>query len=245
MIKITRSLAPVTLDISTVSRLTAEFCADKDNRVWNRADIRTCLLKMSNNKCSYCEAIIDEQSQYMEVEHFKNKTLYPLLVVEWSNLLSSCKHCNTSKGKHDVSAMPIVDPTTMDPRDHLLISNYRFFGKTQVGEWTKDVLDLNDGKRNVVHRFKVGEIIMEASYELEQICTEYSCDKNTRNKNRMLRKIRSLMHEALPSSQYSAISSTIIVNNSHFISAKSYILSVGFWDVELDMLYNEIMKIAY
>lgn len=69
--------------------------------VWNKAYIKNALLEMSDNKCCYCECKIGKGEREMHVEHFKPKSIYPDLVVEWNNLLPSCPHCNKQKSSHD------------------------------------------------------------------------------------------------------------------------------------------------
>ena len=41
---------------------------------------------------------------------------YPDEVVDWDNLLPSCKRCNTTKGTHDVVTEPIINPFDIDPK---------------------------------------------------------------------------------------------------------------------------------
>ncbi|OQY54394.1 MAG: hypothetical protein DRR08_10845 [Candidatus Parabeggiatoa sp. nov. 2] len=69
--------------------------------VWKKPYIIRALLKMSSDKCCYCECNVTEESNYLEVEHFQPKSLYPDKVVVWDNLLPSCKRCNGTKRDHD------------------------------------------------------------------------------------------------------------------------------------------------
>ena len=94
-----------------VSALTAKFIADK-TPVWKQAYIEAALLAMPYRKCAYCETLILDEAKYLEIEHFRNKDDFPTLVVDWANLLPSCKRCNLKKGTHNVEVDGmIIDPT--------------------------------------------------------------------------------------------------------------------------------------
>ena len=79
---------------------------------------------MSNQKCAYCEGRLDLKSDYMEVEHFRDKKDYPNDVLIWENLLPSCKHCNGNKSSHDVVSEPIINPFVDVPREHIFLKSY-------------------------------------------------------------------------------------------------------------------------
>ena len=100
MIKIQRVSAPSELNDETVSTLTTLYKSTGEN-VWNKPYIKKELLKMSHNKCCYCELKLGEEGKYMQVEHYHCKSLYPDEVVLWENLLPSCNRCNTNKSSHD------------------------------------------------------------------------------------------------------------------------------------------------
>lgn len=97
MIRLYRPNCPQQLTDTVKDELTQEFINTGKN-VWAKTYIKSALLAMSHNKCAYCECKLDEESKYMEVEHFLPKDDYPNQVVDWNNLLPSCKRCNTKKG---------------------------------------------------------------------------------------------------------------------------------------------------
>lgn len=85
-------------------------------------EVRDTLKSIFHNKCAYCENI----EKKPEVEHFRPKMkvdevpLHPgyfWLCYEWTNLLPSCRYCNTEGGKgnqfpvlgHRVNEAPIED----------------------------------------------------------------------------------------------------------------------------------------
>jgi uncharacterized protein (TIGR02646 family) len=73
----------------------------KLNETWFQKS-QTVLLNLYDNKCAFCERIFsnDAENTKPTVEHFrpKNKMLYYWLAVEWTNLLPTCKGCNSPKG---------------------------------------------------------------------------------------------------------------------------------------------------
>ena len=96
MIKLDRTPKPVELTTALQVALTDEFKLTGKS-VWNIDFIKKALLGFSNDKCCYCEANINEESKYLEVEHFHHKDTYKEEVLEWENLLPSCKKCNGTK----------------------------------------------------------------------------------------------------------------------------------------------------
>lgn len=82
MIKLDRTSKPVELTTVLQIALTDEFKLTGKS-VWNTDFIKKGLLSFSNDKCCYCEANINEESKYLEVEHFHHKDTYKDEVLEW------------------------------------------------------------------------------------------------------------------------------------------------------------------
>jgi uncharacterized protein (TIGR02646 family) len=83
-------------------------------RHYKDEQVKTPLLKSSHEKCAFCESIPGETG-YPEVDHFKPKSLYPMNVFDWDNLVPVCRKCNYNKLDHDTVSEPIIDPYTTDP----------------------------------------------------------------------------------------------------------------------------------
>ena len=245
MIPIQRLEAPSTLTADLARSLTTEYLADNTKRVWNRRDIRERLAAMSNGKCAYCEARLDEKSQFMEIDHFRNKRRYPGVVLDWNNLLPACKGCNVSKGDHDVEKEPIIDPSKSDPKSDLALRNFRFYGKTEIGKATASVLDLNDSERNVKPRFKVGEAIAEYCLDLDRMCSDFASSLSVRRRNSIVNKINRLLLEANPSSEFASVAATIMVHDLHFQSTLTRLKYLELWSSEMETRYNQAAEIAY
>lgn len=245
MIKLDRSPKPVELTTELQVALTDEFKLTGKS-VWNIDFIKKGLLGFSNNKCCYCEANINEESKYLEVEHFHHKDVYKDEVLEWENLLPSCKKCNGTKNDHDTKLEPIIDPSKIDPKDHLKYWRYRIKGSDELGKLTVSVLNLNDQDRLVKKRFEIGNAIQEKLEQLNELTDDYinGIQTNTRRKNRIINGTKDLMKEGLPNAIYSATSATVILTDIEFETLKGKLTFLGFWDAELSQLEIDLNKTA-
>lgn len=245
MIKLDRPPKPAELTTELQVALTDEFKLTGKS-VWNIDFIKRELLIFSNNKCCYCEANINEESKYLEVEHFHHKDAYKDEVLEWENLLPSCKKCNGTKNDHDTKLEPIIDPSKNNPKDHLNYWRYRIKGSDDFGKLTVSVLKLNDQDRLVKKRFEIGNAIQEKLEQLNDFADDYisGIQTSTRRKNRIVNGTKDLMREGLPSAIYSATSATVILTDIEYETLKSKMMALGFWDVELSQLEIDLNKIA-
>lgn len=245
MIKLNRTPKPVELTTESQASLTAEFKATGKS-VWNLDFIKNELLRFSNDKCCYCEANVNEESKYMEVEHFHHKDKYQDEVLEWENLLPACKKCNGNKSYHDTITEPIINPAIDDPKSHLMFWNYRMKGKDDFGKLTISVLDLNNQVRLVKKRFEVGNAIHDKLEQLNEFLDDFinGIQNSTRRKNRIINGAKDLMKEGLPTSIYSATSATIILTDTEFSELKSKLILLEFWDAELIELESDLSKTA-
>jgi uncharacterized protein (TIGR02646 family) len=245
MIKLNRCVKPVELTPSVQKQLTDEFKATGKS-VWNQDYIKKSLSSYSNDKCCYCEADISEESKYMEVEHFHHKDLYKDEVLEWENLLPSCKRCNGTKNDHDTKLEPIIKPTDDNPKNHLKFWRYRFKGIDELGKTTVSVLNLNDQDRLVKKRFEIGNAIQERLEELIELADDFinGVQTSTRRKNRIINSTKKLMQEGLPDTIYACTSATIILTDPEYDILKSKLQRLSFWDKKLENLEIELNKIA-
>ncbi|WP_286840792.1 MULTISPECIES: hypothetical protein [Sphingobacterium] len=245
MIKLDRTPKPVELTEELQVALTEEF-KSTGKSVWNVNFIKKELLAYSNDKCCYCEANIQEESKYLEVEHFHHKDIYKDEVLEWDNLLPSCKKCNGTKNDHDTKLEPIIDPSKIDPRNHLKYWRYRIKGSDDFGKLTVSVLKLNDQDRLVKKRFEIGNAIQEKLEQLNELTDDYlnGIQTSTRRKNRIVNGTKDLMKEGLPTAIYSATSATVILTDVEFESLKIKLNSLGLWDAELSQLEIDLNKTA-
>lgn len=236
MIALKRTHTPLILTPGYVQTQTQKFINTGDN-VWNITEVKESLLELSYNKCAYCECDLTEESKYLEVEHFEDKSSHPNKVLDWNNLLPSCKRCNGSKGTHDVNQAPIINPFKMDPRAHLLFHLYRFDDKTPIGRNTIDAIDLNNSTRAVLKRFEVGEALLK-SLEVADERLEAFIQKNiSQRRNRLLTIVEEILLLCQPEAIYSATCATIIHNSRTYQKLVNSMNAMDLWSSELENLH--------
>lgn len=237
MIKLERNTTPIKLTPTFVKDETSEFISNKSN-VWNIDWLKEILLELSFGKCAYCECSLKEESKYMEVEHFEDKKNNPDKVLEWDNLLPSCKRCNGSKNTHDVIVEPIINPFIDTPSDHLKFRLYRFKPKDLKGKTTIEVIDLNNTERAVKKRFEVGEALEKTIEMAYDRLESFEKNNTTQRKNKLKSTVYDILKECQPSSIYSATCATILHSNDSYLQIKNKMSVYHIWDEELDNLHD-------
>ncbi|PFQ30074.1 hypothetical protein COK33_28650 [Bacillus cereus] len=76
MIKISKVQCPSELTEQVKVILTREYI-NTSKSVWRKSFIKESLLLSTHNKCTYCEYLLNKESNYLEVEHFHHKDKYP------------------------------------------------------------------------------------------------------------------------------------------------------------------------
>lgn len=143
-----KSLEPRVLAENAVDWTNEYVAATPDQRRrlrrWSDSAIKSALLAEVNKKCAYCESRI-LAVDFGDVEHILPKSIYPHLVVQWSNLTIACSRCNGAKQDKDDPALPMINPYVDDPDEYFV-----FFGSmihARPGQdraiWTIDQIDLN------------------------------------------------------------------------------------------------------
>ncbi|MFD1553650.1 HNH endonuclease [Putridiphycobacter roseus] len=244
MIKLNRTHTPACLSPKFVKEKTDEFKNSAKN-VWNINDLKNSLLELSFNKCAYCECALKEESKYMEVEHFQDKDDYPDLVLNWENLLPSCKRCNGSKSTHDVLIEPIINPFNIEPINHLRLRNYRFKGKDTLGKTTIDVVNLNNTERAVLKRFEVGEELQKTIENILEKLELYNQRQIIQRRNKLLNSMEELLKECQPNSIYSSTCSTILHSDENYQFIRSELVRIGLWNANFEKLHNDSLIIVF
>jgi len=237
MIKLSRPSKPSELTDKLVLQLTSDFKRDGKS-VWAHSFIKQPLMTMSSNKCAFCETKIDEESKYVEVEHFHHKDLYKDEVVDWENLLPSCKKCNGTKGDHDTKIEPIINPCEQDPKDHLKIWRYRLKGKTAFGKLTISTLNLNEPDRLVKKRFQVGNALQDKLEEYQELVDDVvdGTQTSTRRKNRIKNGVKEILTKGLKDKEYAGTYSTILLTDPEYSALRDKMKSCYLWTEEHDQL---------
>jgi uncharacterized protein (TIGR02646 family) len=245
MIRLARPAAPVELSDAVVQALTARFAQDKTERVWAQDYILVALAAMSHGKCAYCEALLTEESKYIEVDHFRCKANHPELVVHWDNLLPACKRCNGNKSNHDVDVNgALVDPSVADPREHMYMLNFRLHPKTPIGDRTIDVLYLNQSDRVVLPRFQVGTVTAESVERLLNTLERWEQENQDRFLRRLVRSTAEVLKEAIPPAEYSATSATVLIQSPGYADLKARMTAAEIWSEDLEGLDQTMRSLA-
>jgi uncharacterized protein (TIGR02646 family) len=81
--------------------------------IWGKS--KKALAEMSHQKCAYCESPINAERS-AAVEHYKPKSLFPLLAYDWDNYFLGCGGCNGAKSdKWPAGGRAYVRPDEGDP----------------------------------------------------------------------------------------------------------------------------------
>lgn len=229
MIKLVRRFMPLKLTPTFVQSKTDQYKATKEP-VWNIDWLKDSLKDLSYGKCAYCECSLKKESNYMEVEHFEDKNHNPDKVMNWDNLLPSCKHCNGHKSTHDVVAEPIVNPFIDNPSDYLYFQHYRYKGRDAKGSKTIEVLDLNDGERMLVDtRFNIGNALQKNLEVLLEKLDKYNQIPSIPNKNKLMGAVHETLLLCQPESEYAALCATVLHSCEEYQKLKAGLQSNGLW----------------
>lgn len=228
MIKIERVSAPAELTPEVVAQKTALFKADHSQVVWREAYIIQRLLEMSHFKCCYCECRVDEESNYVEVEHFHHKDKYEDEVALWENLLPSCKKCNVHKSDWDTVTEPIIDPTKEEPKEHLAFYSFQLRGKTNMGELTVDVLNLNDAK-HCLPRFKLCSQLTQTISALYDKASSMTAQTTSRSKTLLRNSVIQVLQLCQADEPYTAVKATTVLNDRKYSHIVNILKAFDLW----------------
>jgi uncharacterized protein (TIGR02646 family) len=242
MIKLSLAEKPTELTKALEAQLVNEYKSDKSKEVWRRPYIEKALLEMTHNKCAYSEQKLNQESAYMEIDHFRCKEKYVNEVVSWGNLLPSCKKCNTSKGDHDVVAEPIVNPLVDEPKDFMFVKAFRYYKRDEKGQTTIDVLSINDRTHFVSPSANIGFAIAD---KIETLFEKLKVDNTERKRRSTLSKLKSALEECGPENEYSAVISTFILYECEtYNDLECYLVANHLWDAEFEAIKKQLSAIA-
>lgn len=240
MIKINRPAKPIELTEEVQKQLTKEFKNNKEKSVWKKKYITDTLFKMSHGKCCYCEMKLAEEGKFMNVEHYHHKNKYKEEVVDWDNLLPSCGRCNNHKRDIDTKLEPIINPAIDNPKDYLVVYNFRYKSKNRnkLGQNTIDILCLNSTIELVKPRIEVCIAIFEKLERIREDIKDYKCSLRVgvKRRNTIIDSIKRVLSFAQPTESYSAIVSNAIMNDSDYKYIKETMLELNLWNNELEEL---------
>lgn len=243
MIKLSLIAKPAELTEEVEAQLVEEF-KRSGKAVWKKPYIEQALLKMTHNKCAYSEQLLNQESAYMEIDHFRYKDKYKDEVVRWGNLLPSCKKCNITKGNHDVLEDPIVNPLVDNPKDFLFVKCFRYYSRNhnEKGQSTIDVLALNDRVHFVNPRSNIAFLVAD---EIETLFGKLMLDDTDKKRRNTISRIKTTLEECCPKHVYSAVISTYILYECEtYKDMESYLIQNHLWDDELEAIMEKMKSVA-
>lgn len=244
MIKLIRTSAPDKLTPEFVKAKTEEYKQTK-NSVWNIEWLKESLKDLSHGKCAYCECDLTKESNYMEVEHFEDKHYNADKVMQWDNLLPSCKQCNGHKSDHDVIAEPIVNPFIDQPRAHLYFQNYRYKSRDEKGKKTIEVLQLNNGERKMVDtRYEIGNGLEELIMDVSDKYDTYKRNSSVTNRNKLTSAVIEMLRQCQPESEYASTCATVLHSSDDYIQLKTSLKQDGLWSTIMNTMDVESRNIC-
>lgn len=234
MRKIELTPKPVELTEEVQAELTEEFRKYPEKAVWNKNYIKEALLNMTGYKCAYSEVLLQENSCYMEVEHFYPKSLYPEKVLEWGNLLPVCKVCNGKKGNIDPNKVSLINPLTEEPLQHLTFQNYLCKPLDAMGENSILYFDLNNLQFSKPRFTQIERNERELSMladEIEEGLTETA-------QKRFISRLKTVMQSGQASEPYSVCTSLAICSDKNYWKIKKHLEKAELWNCRLQELDN-------
>ena len=244
-----RPAPPVELTQEVIDTKKAIYMADNDQAVWKETYIENALLSMSHDKCCYCECSIKEESKYMEIDHFHDRHDYPDEVMDWNNLLPSCKKCNGTKGTYDTVTSPIIDPSVDFPQNHLSLYNgVRFRNKDDKGFQTIIALDLNNQDRHCTPRYMIVKEInskMESFHHSSEEFIKGLRVITPQGVGRLRNNVLELMQKGDDDKVYCSIAASAILNDPIYPLLKSNLQSLSSWTQEMEELESKMLSYKF
>ncbi|MEW1880985.1 retron system putative HNH endonuclease [Rhodococcus sp. NPDC080181] len=180
--------------------LTETYKANPKSAPWRNDELKDALRNETAGKCAYCESSIEDVAP-AHVEHIQPKSLFPDLVMKWSNLTLCCPVCNSNKGDYYSLKAALLNPYVDDPSDHITFLGAFAWSKPSSlrGDTTIRKLQLNRTK-----------LLEEREGLLKSIHVLLIAWANTEDD-----QVRSIMHESImglvsPQKPYNTLSLAFI-----------------------------------
>ena len=162
---------------------------------------KEALRKSTFGKCMYCEAKI-EHIGFAHIEHIKPKKKFPELEFVWDNLGFCCQRCNTNKGQKYDETIPLINPYSENPENHIAFLGFFAFPKkgSERGEYTIRKIELN--RKDLIDRRKE---------RIEGIDRMIKATFRTSNESLKNQAITELKKEAENDKEYSAAVKSVLM----------------------------------
>ncbi|ELQ6046419.1 hypothetical protein R2200_002023 [Cronobacter malonaticus] len=190
--------------------------------------IKDALFPTSFNKCAFCECIPEDGGNFIQIEHYFPKSIYPSLCFSWDNFLPSCNKCNLAKSILDTVATPIINPYVDEPSQYLYVSllKLKTLNGSQLGSDTIKELKLNSSRHINARRDLLADI-EKLTERLQDKIDEFNHANTQRLRDNRLGELQELLEELdffmRPDQPYSFFCKQIILNEPEYIEAKGLI----------------------
>lgn len=125
---------------------------------------------LTSQLCAYCEGEINSP-RAGQVEHYKPKSLFPLLAYDWENYLLSCAGCNGAKSDKWPQQGAYLRPDVGDPAAELEFADDGTVKAVRPGDAECTIADLELNRKWLVRlRRRHIQDAVEALTELLKVC---------------------------------------------------------------------------
>ena len=161
-----------------------------------------------NNKCGYCDVldIYVGGKNGFHIDHFRPKSKFPHLEVDYSNLIYACPYCNIAKsddwpGNNTESVVQnkgYIDPCSDEYDDHLCrLSNGRIIAITKLGKYMKQRLKLDLKRHQLIWiNEKLDKLLRELNYYIKKT------DKSDPRRNELISCLSDVLDSYLESKDH-------------------------------------------
>lgn len=254
MIRLKKVRSPLELTKDLVDSLTQQYISASQKPEWAPRAVKKLLKrqlgKMGRTKCAYCEVKLDRNSEWFGIDHFKCKSRYPSLVLNWKNLLPCCQRCNMEKGDLDIAEFPLPNPRFHKPstslRLEMIVYDHGIVPQFQALDTRGQNLIVNlllNDDRVLIPR---GALITGINHQIElMLLLIEKARKTTMEPNEesaIKRQVAGILHQAMPKQQYCATVSSFLFASHNFGKIHEYLLECGLWSSDLERRYSIARK---
>lgn len=265
MIKLNRPPEPPKLNRNK-EKLTEKFYANPNETVWKKRYIVRPLYISTYKKCAYCRRTIiwnenknnvdtKDRNNFLEIDHWYPKSPHKDKVVDWDNLIPSCRICNNAKRDHDVDSNPILNPYLDNPQNYFVIDGNLLQPKINTGLAISEIRKALMTIAALEFEIHINKVIIECHKGIQELLakvisflnyTQFDQIKsNAGLRNTIVNTLVELLRHGQPEAEYGSFYASIILECKTYISIKEKLEENKLWDEPLQKLQEQLKSIAY
>lgn len=148
MIRVKKGPKPEILK-KNASTWTKKYCnaiknGKKAKANYNKKPIKKAVIEESHDKCVFCESKVSHV-YHGDIEHFRPKSKFCKYTHTWSNLLFSCRICNSKKSNTFPTENQIIKPTEENPEkffEYDALPNGKLVSLVPLNERAKNSIEI-------------------------------------------------------------------------------------------------------